>query len=1250
MLQRSTFKRFLYQNAYLLVIAAWLVTFSFIVDNYWSADASIQNVQKKFTEYVQGQEKDFQHVAGDTAQLSKIISRNYDEHFLRQFIEKQYFFFAFKSDSSGSDDLVFWNTQKVQPFPSLLYESGNQGFIQLENGFYVWSKIVAGNYKLIALIPIKWKYYISTDYLSNDLSIYPALSNSYNISSNALQGVQVNSISGKPLFNLYQVAGQNNFQNNSLSVLLRILATLFFLFYIHLCAKFLVSRNFWLGLGFFVIMVGGFRLLSYAYPIPINFRQFSLFDPAIYGSGLVLRSLGDLLINASLFVWLVLFIRFNFPEKEFEFSSNRKIGKWVLLAVVSALLLLITYAGSHIIRSLVEDSQISFEVLNFFSLNIYSIIGFLVLCCICIAYYLLTQMLVVFVRSCFPQNQVPLYLCVVVMGFTVMSIMVIWFSSKFEFFVLLWLLLFLFLLNLRHFALFAKKVVTSKLVFWLFFFSVSLSLLIVEENTTKELRNRMHYAEILSTKADPSNESLLNSMLTDFQNDFLVRNFYRFLNEEANHRFKDSIISSNFSGYTNKYDTRIFSYNANEQPLFNTNSAEYNDLNTILKTQTKPTGVPGLYYYDESFDHFSYISKKTLVSDSGRLLGYVFILATPKKFKSETFSPELFSRGQDNSIENSTAYAFAIYNNGKLTISHNDYPFATKIKRTDFPWRQPFYTRKGVSHNELWYRAGPDKIVVIARKNSLVLESVTLFSYLFGSFLLLSAILWLFNVLVRSRLNPRKLRDFWHLSIRNQIHGTVIFISVLSFFVIGGTTIYFFINRYEGNNREKLSRTIHIMANEVMKSVSDAKEDIDTSGNANLRNVNNLDEIVNKISEIHGIDVNLYDLDGNLSVSSLPLPYIKGVLSTKMDPMAFYHMNHNREVQYFQKERIGSISYISDYIPGIDAAGNYYAYLNIPYFTSEANLKNEISNFVVTIINLNAFIFLLAGIVALFIANRITSSFEVISDKMKRINLEKRNEYITWNRDDELGALIEEYNKMVAKLDESVMALAKTEREGAWREMARQVAHEIKNPLTPMKLSLQFLQKSIENNHPNIKELTANVANTLIEQIDHLNQIAGEFSQFANIENTRKEFFDLNEAIRMVVHLYESNDRLNITDHLRQQRVIIEADRTQVNRLFTNLILNALQATPAERVAKIFIDEILEGDMVVITVSDNGNGIPEEIRDKIFIPNFTTKTSGTGLGLAMCKRIVEHAKGEIWFESGEQGTRFFIKLPIAVII
>lgn len=1242
-----TFRRFFSKNAYLLLVAAWLVTLSFIVDEYWSANSSLRSVQAKVSNYIHNQEKVLLGISRDTSVIRQLAEGNYDEDFLKKYTSLKSFFFIYATDTTGHEQLVFWNTQQVLPFPSLLYENRNAGFVKLQNGYYAWNRFEIGNTKLIGLIPVKWNYIISNDYLKNGFANDPALSLKYDISGDTDAGVAVKSLQGETLFYLEQLTGGNNYKNNFISAILLLLASLIILLFIHLCAVFYASKKLWKGIAVFLIPVVLLRIASYYYPIPLNFRQFELFDPAVYGSNFVLRSLGDLLINALLFVWFILFLRNQVQDKSPAVTKGRGLVKWVLLIVVSTALWLLTYEGSFIIRSLVADSQISFDVINFFSLSVYSAVGFIVLCCIAIGYYFLCQLLLFIVKPYFSKHIIPLFLFVAVEGLLMLTFNIGNLAGEFEIFVLIWLICFLFLLNNDFFSLLASRIVSSRLVFWLFFFSVSLAIIIISENNNKELRNRKHYAEILTTKSDPTNEVLINTMLTDFNAGYLSRNFERLQNQESNQFFKDSLVNSNISGYTNKYETRIFTFSADEKPLYNREPAEYNELNTILKTQTRPTKIPGLLYYDESYDRFSYISKKTITDTSGSTLGYIFILATPRKFRGDALMPQLFSRRQDNSIENSSLYAYAIYNNWKLVTSHNDYPFATSLNRRRIQQSQ-FYLVQRENYNELWYYAGADKMVVIARKNSLSVESITMFSYLFCGFLVLTALIWLANMFIRSKLRLSKLRNYWQLTIRNQIHGTIIFISVVSFLVIGAATILFFVNRYEANNREKLSRTIHIMENEVKSYMSEGWKMVNNLDNIEKGYQEDLENAINKISEIHGIDVNLYDLQGNLNVSSLPLPYIKGILSTKMDPMAYFHINRKREVQYFQKERIGELSFISNYVPVLDEAGNNYAYLNIPYFTSESNLKNEISNFLVTIINLNAFIFLIAGIVALFITNRITNSFAVISDKMKKINLEKRNEYIVWNRKDELGDLVAEYNKMISKLDESAVALAKTEREGAWKEMARQVAHEIKNPLTPMKLSMQFLQKSIENNAPNVKELTESVARTLIEQIDHLNQIAGEFSQFANIENLNREKFDVNEVLMSVLHLYASNNRLEISQYLAPEKIMIEADKTHINRLFTNLILNALQATPENKTAKIAVHENLNNDNVVISISDNGSGIAEEVQSKIFTPNFTTKTSGTGLGLAMCKRMVEQAKGEIWFETKPgEGTVFFVLLPLA---
>ncbi len=867
----TTYRAFASKNLYLLIIAAWVFTIAIVIDSYWSANSSAKTVQKKVTSYIHNAEADFAALLADTSVMDKIRNNNYNDQLLSSLTNKNYFLFFYSVDSSKEYNLVLWNTQTVLPSAGLQYLEGKAGFAQLQNGYYAWNSYQDKGLKAIALIPVKWNYIVTNEYLNNDFAI-PGISKNYDIGFTKANGPSVESVTGQQLFYIEKKFNSGNEKNNPYSVWLSLIAALLVLLFVHQSATFLARQDFLKGLVFFIGLVFLLRLLSYFIPVPINFRQFEMFDPSIYGSNPVLRSLGDLLINALLFVWFVLFLRNSLPEQHtIKLPADTPVQKWLSLGAGSLLIVLAGFTATHIITSLVSDSQISFDVINFFSLNIYSVVGFVILCCIAISFYFFTQAIVYISAPLFPGKNLPLFLSVVVAGLLLLSFRVGRQSGVTEVYVLLWLLLYLYLLNNNFLNLLATHLVSSRLVFWLFFFSVFITTLIIKENSKKEMRNRQHYAEILATKADPSSETLINSMLTDFREDYLAENYEKFTSQNSNQSFKDSLVNGNFSGYTDRYDTKIFAFDATEQPLFNQDSTDYNELNTILNTQAKPTGIPNLFYYDVSFDKFSYISKKVLTEFSGKLLGYVFIIANPKKFKNELY-PELFSRGQGNAIENSSLYAFAIYNKQKLISSHNDYPFATSLDKNQFP-PQEFLQRKNSNYNELWYRSGPDRMIVIAKKDNIPIESITLFSYLFCSFLLLTFLFWLINILIISRFNLEKLRFFWQLSIRNQIHGTIIFISVLSFFVIGIATILFFINRYENNNREKLSRTIRIMENEVKSSIAagwnskDSLSPIDTPPQ-------DIETIINKISEIHGSDVNLYDLAGNLEVSSLPLPLI----------------------------------------------------------------------------------------------------------------------------------------------------------------------------------------------------------------------------------------------------------------------------------------------------------------------------------------------------------------------------------------
>jgi nitrogen fixation/metabolism regulation signal transduction histidine kinase len=326
-------------------------------------------------------------------------------------------------------------------------------------------------------------------------------------------------------------------------------------------------------------------------------------------------------------------------------------------------------------------------------------------------------------------------------------------------------------------------------------------------------------------------------------------------------------------------------------------------------------------------------------------------------------------------------------------------------------------------------------------------------------------------------------------------------------------------------------------------------------------------------------------------------------------------------------------------------AGEAIAYLGIPYFAKSKNIGDEVASFLVALMNVYVFLLICAAILAFFISNSITRPLTIISEKLRVLNLNKKNEPIEWKSKDEIGVLIGEYNKMIEELEHSARKLARSERESAWREMAKQIAHEIKNPLTPMKLSIQYLQRAIDSGDPNIEQMAKKVAKTLEEQIENLSSIATAFSSFAKMPKPQNEIINLNDLLRSIVDLFNREGNTSITFTTESESPLVFADKNQLVSVFNNLVKNALQSIPENRQG--FVDlNIKEVDgMVQASVSDNGGGIPVKLYEKVFVPNFTTKSSGTGLGLAITRQIVEGAGGRIWFESAENvGTTFFVQL------
>ncbi|OLY94773.1 hypothetical protein BUE76_10425 [Cnuella takakiae] len=1237
----------------MLLSALLLLGISFVT-GFLFRSSPVANLEEKALErYLHRQEADFNKFLTDTPMLRRLVQQNEPFKNFEQLTARKYGIYLYAETLFGQD-LIFWNSNQVMPDSQALKAPEGVFFQRFSNGYYVVRKQnlqlpgMTNRVQAYALIPIYYLHNNRSRYLTTRFAHDEHAHQKINLSMEQTP-FAVASLDKKPLFYILRKPYTPTPSADTLSFLLRMTALLLFAIYLHLIAEGVVRRKGALrGVGLLVGSLLVLRVLVFLLPEFFHVQQFRLFSPGVYGSNWLHPTLGDLLLNAAVFCWMVLFAWYQTGAVKHLPGWLHGKRKYFAGGLALFVLILATFQMADVVRTLVSDSTISFQVNDFFTLDSFTVVGFVVLALLSLGYYYFSRLLFRFIFPAFEKRFYLIYFIIGLAGLLYLSLLTGNPIVLFQIPVLLWLLVYTFLVCQQQFIINRFRITLAGVLFWIFVFSASLSLIVLQENRIKEEQWKTKLAEQQDQKSDPSQERTLSIGLIYLDNEFFLKNFDRFRQPASNRLLRDSITRENsFTTYLKAYATQLYVFDSAQNGLFNDDGKTFAELNNVYTNRSKPTQITNLYYHEPSYDQVIYLTKRE-VQDSGRNVGTVFIVSTPTNFTGETFLPELFSNVGRNDIESSPVYAYAVYQKGILQSQQTKYPFKTSLTYRDVP-TQSFETRSNGEYDELWYKVSGTKIVVITKKRDRFLESITLFSYLFCSFLFMVALLHLLALLLRAAYGWKIVSLFSEISIRSQVHGTIIFVSLLSFLIIGAATITFFVQRYNRNNIDKISRTSGIVMREMQNRIRNlgSLQNAFTVGDSAASQ--DLQRLVNEVAQIHFLDVNLYDVQGELRYSSIEEVYKRGVLSTKMQPLAFYHLNRMRQAQFVQEEDISELKYLSYYAAVQEPeSGEVLAYLNIPYFTSQIDLQQEISNFLVTIINLNAFIFLISGIIALFITNRITRSFSVIGDKMRAIQLGRTNEEIVWNRKDEIGELVVQYNKMVHQLEASAAALAKSEREGAWREMARQVAHEIKNPLTPMKLSIQYLQKAINSDQPNVQELTERVAGTLVEQIDHLSKIAADFSRFANIGNQQVERFDLHDVLESVVQLYRANPKLKLLWRPVPAPVWIDADKTHINRLFANLFSNAVEACNSNEECIIKLEEALEENKILIRVKDNGEGIPVGMQDKIFVPNFTTKSSGTGLGLAMSKGIVEQAGGRIWFETGEgAGTTFFVELPMS---
>ena len=595
--------------------------------------------------------------------------------------------------------------------------------------------------------------------------------------------------------------------------------------------------------------------------------------------------------------------------------------------------------------------------------------------------------------------------------------------------------------------------------------------------------------------------------------------------------------------------------------------------------------------------------------------------------------------------------AFALYKDRALVTQNGNYVYPVQDNQypADLHKAIALPDDRGFYHMVL--RPDIHTTIVVSKPKFDISKSLAIISFLFISlfivYLFAQMIQYLTTVVFRKSFSLRTLQ-YQFILLRNKLRystriQTIVIFTVILAILISGTIAFFTI-------RKQLETSNLTLQESYSNEVSHKLENLLTDSEKSAWTEDALRRI-REINEFSNLDANIYDKRGMLIFSSQPRIFESGLVSQYIHPDAYNELNVIKKTNVTLTERIGDFDFNSSYSTIRNGDNNTLAFVNIPNYAAK---KEEIRNsnlLLNSLLNIYTVIILIAGFIAVSVSRLITRPLLMIGEKMAETTVSgKDNEPLYWERDDEIGALVKAYNLMLVKMDQNTKQLMNAEREYAWREMARQVAHEIKNPLTPMKLGIQQLMRSFNEDDPRFEDRFKKFADSFIEQIDSLSKIAVEFSNFAKLPDTELVNIDILEKVREVVTFFNSslNTNILIANKTGRDRLFVLGDKDQILRSFNNLIKNAIEASRGRRKNIIKITLTLsDDDKLQIAIADSGLGIPADVIPKIFQPNFTTKSSGTGLGLAFVKKTIESMQGTIEFETAENlGTTFTITLPM----
>ncbi len=1123
-----------------------------------------------------------------------------DTEATKNFRNSNYSSYLFKNDS-----LVEWFGSEPESIFNHKVFNKNQGILTLKSGFYIYFKNTSKNLCAVSISKIKSNYSLQNNYLQNQFAAWLNVPAQIEIEFKNNEQTKV-VLDGITLFSLKGT--ERNYLSESVSSWCSVFFYLSLILF--LAAGLLYFQKNYSKLGL---------LLSLILPIVLKFvltfytpgflLQTQLYNVQLFSNAQSQLNyyLNDIFLNSIFLIYFALLATLLIS------LTLTKNATWFFHILV---IFIATFQFNHSVKSLITNSTLNFDFLSVFNIKATAWLALATLILNMLAVIVLSNNLLKLVLINFKNTAINF------ISLAGLCFFVYFFDTNLKWYIVLWPLILLSLIYAFHFlaiknnafVIGAQLMLASALLTGILNFYIS--------------KNKVLDFEFLSYKLNERQDISLPSeyepLIDKFKADEKLKNLINVL-PMSGEALKQYLKQTYFGGYFNKYDVEFSMFDKDCTPLLETTQSIFLNEGFFLdqmQYQSDTSFSKKIFFIEKHKENARYIAQVNI--DDKKL----FVLLEPKQFEDLGSFPDLFLDQSQQRPEKQKYITYAVYRNKQTTTRYGDfnYPFLLSDSST--------LASTNKSYNHYYFYPEESTTVIISEKTSDWKYFFTYNSYILLLFSLLSFLLFGFYLVVYTSV-------FKTTSLTRRIQSIIIVLLLLALSSVAFISGSLVSKQFETDNKKQLSEKSVTITNELQAIF---KPDA-------LFNPIQKELINTKLKEyahLFNTDISLYDAKGFLFNTSQSRLYELGLASNLVNKAAFTDLMNNQSSGICANEKAGNLNYLSYYSPLYNANKQIIGFLNLPYFAKQNDLTNELSNIISALINIYVILFVISIFVGLVLASYITRPLRLIQQQLSRINLGGKNETIVWQSNDEIGKLISEYNQMLLKLEQSANLLAQSERESAWREMAKQVAHEIKNPLTPMKLNLQYLQHVIKSDDENFKERFEKASNSIIEQIDTLANIATEFSNFAKLPTPELGSINITEVINSAVLLFQNNNEVTIINHTAGPPLFVKGDKDQALRVFNNLIKNAVQALETISDAKIEISKTEMDNSVVFTITDNGIGISPEIEQRLFTPNFTTKNTGSGLGLAIVKSSMQSFGGKVWFnKKNKTGASFcleFIKL------